>query len=236
MTKYHSRLSASSSSRWMKCAGSIKLIDTVDPDPPHPSALEGTVAHKLCEDLIIGSFKDEPFDIDTCLGTDIDGITVDAEMIAGARTMLTVVEDSYQDGDEIFLEERLSLEYIHKEMFGTCDVVIKHQDTSITVIDFKYGRWPVDPKENSQLIYYLLGARNEQSCIRGTLKIVQPRCRSGEAIKTWTIERDQYLAWEDKFKLASAAVDIGTPLVKGEWCRFCPAKKVCHLHRHPGLG
>lgn len=226
----HSRLSASASSRWLNCPGSVKLHDGLPEEIPHPSAKEGTVAHKLCEDAITAYFTDQPFDLSSLLDTYIDDVLIDDEMISAVKIMLVEVDEAYQDGDELYLEERVTLEYLHKDMFGTSDVIIKHNDTSVTVIDFKYGKWPVDPTENSQLIYYFLGARAQMPCSKGTLKIVQPRSRDGVVVKSWVFERDQFEVWEKKFAEAARMADIGTPLKKGDHCRFCRAKPLCPLH------
>lgn len=228
--KKHSRLSASSSSRWLNCPGSVNLSDGIEPEQIHPSAIEGTVAHGIAEKLIISRLGGDRYDLMAMENAVISNVTVTKEMLNAAEIMSDVVESSCENGDEVFIEERISLAYIHKEMFGTSDVFIKHKDESITVIDFKYGTWPVDPKNNSQLIYYFLGARNETRCPGGTLKIVQPRSRDGNVIKSWAIDNDTYIKWENIFREKSKQVDLGTPLVKGEWCMFCPAKKVCRLH------
>lgn len=222
----HSRLSASGSHIWLNCQGSVKLSEGIKDESSH-AAREGTVAHKLGEDAIKAHFLNENLDLSVISGTYIDDVYVDLEMVAAVKILVDVVHESYQDGDELFLEERVSLTYLHKDMFGTSDIIIKHQDTSITIIDFKYGKWPVDPTENSQLIYYFLGARNEARCIRGNLKVVQPRSRDGVVVKSWTLEQDQFERWEKKFAEAARMADIGTPIVKGSWCRFCRAKSLC---------
>lgn len=224
----HSRLSASGSSRWLNCPGSVKLSDGIK-DESSFAAKEGTVAHKIFEEMTTAYFTEKPYDTKSLLGSVIDEITVDLDMIDGATLATNEVIKSYTDGDELYLEERVDLFYIHKEMFGTSDVIIKHKNNTLTIIDFKYGKWPVDPKENSQLMYYFLGARQEMPIDGGVVKIVQPRSRDNIFIKQHEVTRDDYLRWEDIFKKQSALVDIGTPLVKGSWCRFCLAKNQCPL-------
>lgn len=228
--KAHSRLSASSSSRWLKCPGSVKLIDIAPKEQSHPSAAIGTAVHKLCENLVLSTYSDLMFDLDKMLDTYIDDILITKEMINSARMFLSVVDESVNDGDEILVEERISLSYIHPEMFGTSDIIIKHKDTSITVIDYKNGTWPVSAKDNPQLMYYFLGARDRDPCIGGCIKIVQPNSRDGDMVKTAHVTKEDIDKWEAVFKSASSQVDLGTPLAKGEWCRFCPAKKICQLH------
>jgi len=229
--KNHSRLSASSSHRWLNCPGSVNLSDGLEPEPSHISAQEGTVAHAIAEQVIMDRLGGASFDHRSMLNSISSGITITAEMLNAAEIMADVVESLCSDGDSVYIEETVSLAYIHKEMFGTSDVFIKYKDGSIAVIDFKYGTWPVSPVENPQLIYYFLGARAEMPCQKGTLKIVQPRSRDGNVIKSWDIDKPTYLKWEDTFKEKSRLADLGLPLVKGEWCRFCPAKKVCRLQK-----
>ncbi|MCC6271584.1 MAG: DUF2800 domain-containing protein, partial [Microbacteriaceae bacterium] len=178
----------------------------------------------------ISTLNGKDFDVDWLIYTDIHDVTVTREMIDGAKLMLDTVLNSFNDGDDVYIEERVDLKYINPEMFGTADVFIKHQDSRITVIDYKIGRIPVDPEENPQLMYYFLGARNQYPSKGGTLKVVQPRSKDMEKVKSWEFTEDRFLHWETIFKSAAESANIGTPLVKGSWCKYCKAKPVCKLH------
>lgn len=62
----HARLSPSSSSRWLKCPGSVPLTESLNlpPEKDSPYALEGTLAHYLAERLL----KDTHIDPDYFVG------------------------------------------------------------------------------------------------------------------------------------------------------------------------
>lgn len=230
LEKAHSRLSASGSHIWINCPGSVKLSESAPHQSPHPSAKEGTIAHKIAEDLLISTLQGKEFDVDWLLDTDIHDVTVTQEMIDGAKLMLNTVLNSFDDGDDVYIEERVDLKYINEEMFGTADVFIKHKNSSITVIDYKFGRIPVDPEENPQLMYYFLGARNQYPSIGGILKVVQPRSKDMDKVRSWQFTEDRFLHWEKIFKSASESARLGTPIVKGSWCKYCRAKPICKLH------
>ena len=73
------------------------------------------------------------------------------------------------------------------DLWGTSDIVIEHGN-HLTVIDFKYGRWPVQPKNNKQLMIYALGAAAQslqriESFSRGLFK----RRPQGAAVNRWPI-------------------------------------------------
>jgi CRISPR/Cas system-associated exonuclease Cas4 (RecB family) len=231
--KAHSRLSASGSSQWLACPGSVKLSEKAPPKVTHPSAQVGTVAHYVCEvgldrllDKSDASFQD-------MLGEEINGIFVDRPMIIGAEIYVNFIADLYDKSvDKIEVETRLTLEHIHPDMFGTADCVLIKANGHVHVIDYKFGTFPVKAKENSQMIYYALGAikKMDTTPTACTITIIQPRSSDGEQIKSWDFPKDQFEVWEKKFKTASEMADIGTPLVKGKHCQFCQAKPICTLH------
>ncbi len=227
----HSRLSASSSSRWIKCAGSIKMSEGVDQPPPHPSALEGTVAHKICEQALTAHLNAQEFNYDELIGTTTDEILIDREMLNSVKIFVEFVTGLLSPGDTLKLEQRVSLSYLHKDLWGTSDVIIEHASGSISVVDFKYGKWGVAAKDNSQMIYYFLGARDDRNISIGNLHIVQPRSSDGKKIKSWAIDKDGIAKWENIFRSKAIEADLGTPINKGDWCRFCPGKIKCPLHK-----
>lgn len=231
--KAHSRLSASGSNIWLACPASVKLSETAPPKTTHPSALVGTVAHYVCEvglDKILGKSDASYEDM---LGEEINGIFVDRPMIIGAELYINFIKDLYdKELDQIEIEKRVTLEHIHPDMFGTADCIIKKTSGHVYVIDYKFGTWPVKVKENSQLIYYALGAMKEMATTASgcSLVVIQPRSSDGEQIKSWDFPKDQFEVWEKKFKSASEMADVGTPIVKGKHCQFCQAKPICPMH------
>lgn len=226
----HSRLSASGSSIWLACPASVKLSEKAPPKTTHPSALVGTVAHSVCESALafaLGNAKNSHAEM---LGEEINGIFVDREMINSADIYVDFIMSIYADGDDIKIEERVTLEHIHPDMFGTADCIITKADGSIHVVDYKNGQYPVKVKENSQLIYYALGAMKNHTPDYCTINVVQPRSSDGDMIKSWTFPRDQFAKWEQEFKSKAEMADIGTPMVKGKHCLFAACKAICPLH------
>lgn len=230
--KDHSRLSASGSAIWTNCPGSVKLSETAPPRDPHPSAMEGSIAHEVAEvavNLLLGLSNDSHHDL---IGEIRSDVVIDRAMIIGATLYAEFVASIYQQGDTIDLEKRVTLEHVHPDMFGTADCIIKKQDGSIHVIDYKYGTWPVSAKQNSQMIYYAIGASKEYTPPYVTLNIVQPRSKDGKTIKSDRIEKEQMYMWERVFREQAKLADVGTPIVKGKHCMFCPALPVCPMHQH----
>lgn len=225
--KSHSRLSASGSHQWLACPGSIKLSEKAPPKPTHPSAQIGTVAHSILEMAIQMKLGRSEVDPNTLLGTEIGGILVDRSMLRGAKIAFDYIFNLYQEGDELLLEQRVTLEHIHPDMFGTADVILIKK-TELHIIDYKFGFYPVDPKNNSQLIYYALGVTKTHDYKDVTLHIVQPNSRNGIITDSWKL--DDQNKWIEKFTKAANAADIGTPIVKGKHCAFCQAKPICGLH------
>ena len=59
-------------------------------------------------------------------------------------------------------ETKVSLEFIEPGMFGTVDAAVAEIFGRLVVIDFKYGAGvAVEPKDNTQMIYYALGIAHE---------------------------------------------------------------------------
>jgi hypothetical protein len=132
--------------------------------------------------------------------------------------------------------DRLSIEmkvdpgkvFNRDDLWGTSDIVIEHS-SHLTVLDFKYGRWPVDPVNSKQLQIYAIGAA-AQSLKRiesFTLGIIQPRTE-GPPMKLWEIDRNGMTDFARQLaKAAEATDDPAAKRVPGDHCTFCKAKPIC---------
>lgn len=224
--KKHAVFSASGSKRWLTCPGSINLSIGM-PTEESDAAKEGTRAHECLEFLLKnpGQLLGAAAAARKVYGTEMTEFCLSA-----AREILK----RRKDGDTIQIETRASLEFIEPDTFGTVDVaLLAHDDSMLTIIDFKYGRWVVEPKENTQLMYYAVGIAKDLAQRRWfkqvRLVIIQPRAPHDEGIvREWTVHGTELHKWENMFREGiGAAKDPFADLVTGEHCGFCPAASIC---------
>jgi hypothetical protein len=225
--KKHSKYSASGSQRWLACAGSVKLSENAPPQPESPYAKEGTDAHHCVEILLKGRKKPSRA-IEVLIGEGFPKTMVDH-----AREAVGVILADAGD-EEILCETKVSLEFVHEGLFGSVDAAVVEMFGTLRVYDFKYGAGlVVDPKDNSQLIYYALGLAHKYNFDfqNVELVIIQPRAShsSGETVRRHTMKISELMAWENIFRDGvKACEDPNAPLTAGKkQCQFCPAKPIC---------
>lgn len=136
-----------------------------------------------------------------------------------------------------YVEQLLVMRQVRKDIFGTADLVVDDKQ-SLWVIDYKNGAGvEVDAEENYQLALYGLGAlaefgRSDRPLHMG---IIQPRARSGNIVKIWTVKNIETFEnkWSEKFKRALFRIDNfstlapGQRYTSGDHCQWCPVKIVC---------
>lgn len=229
----HALLGASSADRWLNCPGSIRLSEGI-PDVVTPYAREGTAAHALAERCLR-----KGLDPDVYLGTEIEGVDVDEEMVEAVRVYVREVRAAVTSGSILHIETKFDLAPLHPpaRMFGTADAVVYDPRARVLhVLDFKYGQGhAVSATGNPQLRYYALGAvvalRQRPERIRTT--IVQPRAAHPDGI----VRSDEF-GWAELVAFrarliegATRTLDPEAPLNAGPWCRFCRALPVCPAQR-----
>lgn len=219
----HSKFSASGSERWHNCPGSVELSEGL-PDKSSPWAEEGTRAHELLE-ATLKSFMGLTIKLPV-------GATV--EMATHARSAANFILNIAAKGSqEILIETRISLEFIHKDMFGTFDgAVIDHFGT-LHVFDYKYGAgYFVSPKENLQMIFYGLGLahRYHYNFKKVRLWIIQPRVKGYDGPLFWDLSISDLKVYEGVFRTAVERVErFPKTYQEGQWCHWCKAKSICPL-------
>jgi hypothetical protein len=219
----HAPLGPSGADRWSTCADSVNAQEGL-PDNPTLPAAEGTVAHdisNLC--LTLG------FDAADFVGTTTRILD---------WTFTWTEEDAFllQHGIDrtrawpgpFFGEYRVDISpWTIPGQFGTLDRA-SFDDDVIRVTDLKYGRFPVYPVDNLQIILYGLGfwndiARHHTKATKFELEIDQPRHAGGGGI--WSTDLETLLrAGEWLRKRAEATLQPNPPRTASEkGCAFCRA-------------
>ena len=252
--KVHAILGASSSDRWMKCPGSVRMSKGM-PNRSSVYAMEGTVAHHLAEmslaaDVAPHWFIGQFLNVKGELSDDYPEESEDENMafeiteeMADAVAVYTVeIERVTQElkalypGEEVhtFLEKGFDLSRLYPDMFGTNDYSIFVKGEMLVVLDYKHGRGKVvEARDNPQLLYYALGAILEICRSHDDLPkivrtiVVQPRAKHRDGyIRSWDYTLDEVTTFSRTLiEKAINTEDPDAPLVPGETqCFFCNGK------------
>lgn len=199
----HSRLGASSCSRWSACPGSVYLCATMPPRTSHYAA-EGTAAHALAAHCLTFGYNAERFLGQFVLPTGGPGgapgfskkeapgaYEVDEDMADAVQTYLDAVRKNCGPNDVLVIEKRFALPEYHSDFFGTNDACIyKPSEHALVIFDYKHGQGvPVEVERNMQLMYYALGAASVEDRPLATieLSLVQPRCpHKAGPVRSWS--------------------------------------------------
>ncbi len=247
----HSEISPSNAHRWMRCPGSVKLLRKVPPETESSEdASLGTRKHALMaqfatlfqsalylglrmSDVVAADFlNDHPI-----MSDEIDEETFGNQLVCYAEYLMC--DRKHGDGPvRTGIELPLDLSSVSPGMRGTADAVIyRHDDTTIEIVDYKSGSYPVTPHANEQLMLYLIGALQMTSdglCKyegRHIMTIAQPSVENGPlSFRSVTVSTDtlREFLFNAKTK-AAAALNFKNPLRQpsNEACRWCRAKAIC---------
>lgn len=237
----HSRLGASGAERWMKCPGSVTLLQYLglDESDEPDYRREGTAMHEAAA---------------FCLTEGLD-----AWEVVGDTFNDTVMTPALTDPIQIYLDfvrgltltER-HVEYaisspVHPLFYGTADFAGLYQPTLagdhqyVHIVDLKGGEGiMVEIEGNVQVRYYAFGYIDGieraggftfASDAKVHLTIVQPRgFHMDGPVRTWATTVGEIKAWvHGTLVPAMLATEFDDSLDAGEHCRFCPAKLVCPL-------
>ena len=221
----HALLSASSAHRWLACPPSAVAAELY-PAQDTEFTREGTLAHEVAEGVAKAALNGEAREL---FWDDPDkGIT--HEMIEHAEGYADYIQEHTKSVRAItLLEQRVDFSPWVPDGFGTCDCIII-QDTTLTVIDYKYGKGvAVEAKDNPQMKLYALGALNDYGFAYDIeqieMHIYQPRINN---ISTDSLTADALMAWAEEIKpVAAAAAQGGGEYEAGPQCRFCPHAGRC---------
>ena len=218
----HALLSASSSSRWLKCPPSA-VAASLYPSNDTPYTREGTLAHEVAE-LVARRY------IEGAPAPETWAPDVTSEMIACAIDYVEYIQEQIKSPDAVvLLEQRLNFSPWVPEGFGTGDCLIL-QGRHLDVIDYKYGQGvEVSAFNNSQMRLYGLGGLHEFGEIYDvdsvSLHIFQPR---KDNISVEELSAAELLAWGDEIRPVALQASNGEgEHSPGAHCRFCPHAGVC---------
>lgn len=225
----HSKFSFSSSSRWINCPASLRLIEEnqeiikkYEAKKDNSAAEQGTKAHALLEDLLrYGKYPSLKEDLE-----------MREHVLWAAQCVKEIVPQNKKLKDLFLIEKKV---HLTKEAYGTADCIIYNSFLKeLNIVDFKYGVHTVLAKENPQLTLYALAAMEtlglgaDVDVIR--LHVLQPRHMSGQrSWSEWKVDN----SWLAKFiesvyyAMEPTNSNLFSQPKTGEHCRWCPAKVTC---------
>ena len=234
----HSKLSASSAGRWIKCPPSAALAAQA-PETTSDYAEAGRLAHAIGELKARKYFLEGigPRKFSNALKKFRGDPHYDPAMAWATDLYLDTLKEqalTFQSPPFVALEVRVDYGDIAPGGFGTSDAVLIGGD-AIVVADYKNGSGvPVEAEENPQMLLYAYGALRTFGPIFGDtitkvrLVIVQPHAGG---VKTWETTRAGLDRWAHEVVAPAAALaaEGKGEFCPGEWCdsHFCPAAATC---------
>ena len=221
----HAVLSASGSSRWLNCPGSVDAEKDI-PNPSSSFALEGTLAHELADTCLKNKC-----DADDYVGKEITGDIIQKDMASFVQEYLDYVRSYETANSTLYTEERVDFSNVVPDGFGTMDAAVILPDGTCHIFDLKYGQGVVVSAENNtQGLLYAIGLHNYLDFLGGIEKfiihIVQPRVSN---YSVWEVSVDklkEFAKWASK--RAKLALSNNAPRIPGEkQCQWCRAKSNC---------
>lgn len=222
----HAKLSASGSSRWLNCPGSVKAEEGYS-NESSVFAEEGTLAHELADTCL-----KKQKDAEAYVGKKITGKVIELDMARYVQEYLDYVLSHETDNSKLFTEERVDFSNIVPGGFGTMDAAVLDFDSKVChIFDLKYGKGvEVDAYENTQAQLYALGLYNELGFLDEIesfrVHIVQPRIYN---FSHWDISVTDLVKFGKWVKQrAELALTSDAPRVPGDkQCQWCKAKGEC---------
>lgn len=231
----HSPLGGSAAERYLKCPGSVRLIQSTPRQPGDDTqeewTAEGSLAHALLEHCLV---NEEPDAVLFVHGPgEWEAITPDIAL--AVQEALDYVRS--RDG-HMLVEHKFHRPELHPLYFGQADIV-KYGiiDEWIEIIDYKNGAGViVEVEHNEQLMFYangVLGGPDFSDCgdqVPVRLTIMQPNAwHAGGKIRSWDTTAGYLRQWLRETLLPGMALtqQRNAPFMTGEHCRFCPAKLLC---------
>ena len=247
----HSEISPSNAHRWMRCPGSVKLLRKVPPETgssedaslgSRKHALMAQFAMLLQSSLSLGLHRTDVIAADFLSGhplmtDEIDEVAFGNQLAEYAEFLMCDLTDEKKPS-RVDVECPLDLSSVSPGMRGTADAVIyRHDDTTIEIVDYKSGSYPVTPRNNEQLMLYLIGAlqmtsdglcRHEGAHL---MTIAQPSPGNGPlrfdscTVSTDTLREFLFAAQNKATEVRILKNPIRKP--SNVACQWCRAKAIC---------
>ena len=247
----HSEISPSNAHRWMRCPGSVQLLRKVPPETESSEdASLGTRKHALMaqfamllqSSLSLGLHRTDVIAADFLSGhplmtDEIDEVAFGNQIAEYAERLMC----NWKHGSgpaRTAIELPLDLSSVSPGMRGTADAVIyRHDNTTIEIVDYKSGSHPVTPRNNEQLMLYLIGAlqmtsdglcRHEGAHL---MTIAQPSPGNGLlrfdscTVSVETVRNFLFSAQNNAMEALNLKNPIRQP--SNTACQWCRAKAIC---------
>lgn len=240
---HSSLVGGSTAARRINCPASYALEKKVPKSPGGKAARAGTAMHELMAKLLLDPdlevYSILPFEYKDEEGWSHTIHEEDWER-QGRPAMDALMDyfdaiEAETGADVMYLvEQRVEFPAI-EGAFGTADVIWWSADQA-GVWDWKFGHYRVPAEENSQLLFYLCGARAAVPQIKAAtrlhLAIMQPAC--GDDPDVWDGADQEHLNAFEKELLQAVndAEEHGEQarMEIGDHCRYAPCKAICPLH------
>lgn len=233
----HAKLSASGSSQWLLCPGSINAQKAYK-NESSVYAQEGTLAHEVADYCL-----KRKIDADSVVGKTLKELKIqtagyepsheiEKEMGEHVQSYLDYVRSYETKKTKLYTEEKVDFSNVVPEGFGTMDAAVVDPEKRVChVFDLKYGKGvPVDAFENTQGQMYAIGLLNEIGFLDEfdsfQIHIIQPRLQN---YSSWEISVEDLKKFSEWVKeRAALALTADAPRVPGEkQCHWCRAKGDC---------
>ncbi len=219
MAEHARYFQASAAARWIACPGSVKMCDGL-PDESSAYAEEGTQAHELAAEMLLGNASDA----DPAMYENVARYVAKVRELAGSHP--------------IMIEQRVEFSHVldQPDCFGTADCIVLAGD-EIQIHDLKYGMGvKIDAVENPQLMLYALGALRNYDMIAEfrTARLVIHQVRL-DHVSEWAVDVEDLKKFGAMARAAAEEALSDTPMFQPteKGCRFCRAKAHCPaLLRH----
>jgi len=242
----HARFAPSGADIWARCTAAIAAQEVMPPEPDGDEAAEGTAAHWLLAQTLLGLSVPEG-------AIAPNGVPITADM---RQAIVEMVDDfnataaSFNgSGDSWFyqIETRVAAHTtIHRQNDGTPDLyAVNWTRQTIYVWDYKHGHGFVDVFENLQLINYFAAIfetdvargpfmRSGLDGWRAVFTIAQPRCyvrdELGAGLRSWHVDAPLLSPFIDQLENAAILADTKPEHTTGEHCRYCRAIVPCQAN------